>query len=75
MKIPVPFLLSGDGWGLLIDAGCAMKYRGGKNTFTFELDAAETVSFRVIRGKDCAEVLIQEPTTGFEIAEFRITKA
>ena len=57
MKIPVPFLLSGDGWGLLIDAGCAMKYRGGKNTFTFELDAVETVSFRVIRGKDCAEVL------------------
>ena len=57
MKIPVPFLLSSDSWGLLIDAGCAMKYRGGKNTFTFELDAVETVSFRIVRGKDCAEVL------------------
>jgi len=57
MKIPVPFLLSSDGWGLLIEAGCAMKYHGEKHAFTFELDAAETVSYVVIRGKDCADVL------------------
>ena len=39
MKIPIPFLLSSDGWGLLLEAGCAMKYRGENNGFTFELDA------------------------------------
>ena len=57
MKIPVPFLLSSDGWGLLIEAGCAMKYRGEGSSAAFDLDCAETVSFLVIRGKDCADVL------------------
>ena len=57
MKIPVPFLLSSDGWGVLIEAGCAMKYRGEGSSFTFELDAAGPFSYLVIRGKDCADVL------------------
>ena len=57
MKIPIPFLLCSDGWGLLIEAGCAMKFRGEPSAFTFKLDAAETVSYLVIRGRDCAEVL------------------
>ena len=57
MKIPIPFLLCSDGWGLLLEAGCAMKYHGGENTFRFELDAVESVSYLVIRGKDCADVL------------------
>ena len=57
MKIPIPFLLSSDGWGLLIEAGCAMKFRGEGSSFSFELDAAETVSYLVIRGRDCADVL------------------
>lgn len=57
MKIPVPFLLSSDGWGILFDANCAMKYHGEKQAFRFELDAVETVTYRVIRGRDCAEVL------------------
>ncbi len=57
MKIPVPFLLSEDGWGLLLEHGCAMKYHGEGRSFSFELDAAEEVSYLVIRGKNCAEVL------------------
>ena len=57
MKIPIPFLLSSDGWGVLVDAGCAMRYTGGECSFTFELDAAETVSLIVFRGEDCADVL------------------
>ena len=57
MKIPIPFLLCSDGWGLLIEAGCAMKFHGEKNAFTFELDAVEAVSYRVIRGRDCMDVL------------------
>ena len=57
MKIPIPFLLSSEGWGLLVEAGCAMKFHGQEHGFTFELDAVESVSYVVIRGKDCADVL------------------
>ena len=57
MKIPIPFLLSSDGWGLLIEAGCAMKYQGEGSAFTLELDAVSTVSYLVIRGSGCADVL------------------
>ena len=57
MKISIPFLMSSRGWGLLIEAGCAMTYRGDGGSFTFTLDAARRVSFVVIRGGSCAEVL------------------
>ena len=57
MKIPIPFLLSSDGWGILVEAGCAMRYHGEDSAFTLELDAANTVSYLVIRGNSCADVL------------------
>ena len=57
MKIAIPFLLSSAGWGLLIEAGCAMTYLGNGSGFTFTLDAARAVSFVVIRGRNCADVL------------------
>jgi len=57
MKIAVPFLLSSGGWGLLIEAGCAMRYQGKGDGFVFTLDAAEEVSYAVIRAENCAEVL------------------
>ena len=57
MKIAIPFLLSSAGWGLLIEAGCAMRYRGRPGGFTFELDAVDNLSYVVIRGDDCADVM------------------
>ena len=57
MKISIPFLLSSEGWGLLIEAGCASVYQGCGNGFSFTLDAARSVSFVVIRGVGCADVL------------------
>ena len=57
MKIPIPFLLGSSGWGLLIESGCAMKYQGEGSSFTFFLDAVNTVSYLVIRGNSCADVL------------------
>lgn len=57
MKIAVPFLLSSAGWGLLIEAGCAMRYRGEGDGFIFALDAAAEFSYTVIRAENCAEVL------------------
>ncbi len=57
MKIAIPFLLSDAGWGLLIEAGCAMRYRGEGNGFTFELDAVDEIRYVVMRGENCAQVL------------------
>ena len=57
MKIAVPFLLSSAGWGLLIEAGCAMRFKGRGDSFVFELDAADEVSYAVIRAENCAGVL------------------
>ena len=57
MKIAIPFLLSSRGWGLLVEAGCAMRYQGWGGGFAFALDAAEAVSYVVIRDADCAGVL------------------
>ena len=57
MKIAIPFLLSDAGWGLLIEAGCAMRYRGEGCGFRFELDAVDEIRYVVIRGENCAEVL------------------
>jgi alpha-D-xyloside xylohydrolase len=57
MKISDPFLLSSGGWGLLIENGCAMRFRGEGYVFTFQLDAAEEISYAVIRAENCAEVL------------------
>ncbi len=57
MKIAIPFLLSSGGWGLLIEAGCAMRYKGKGDGFVFTLDAAEEVSYVVIRDAGCADVL------------------
>ncbi len=57
MIISVPFLLGSAGWGLWIEAGCAMRFKGEGNGFTFRLDAADTVSYVVFRGPDCGTVL------------------
>ena len=57
MKIAMPFLLSSEGWGLWIEAGCAMRFRGQEDGFSFELDAVEEPSYIVIRGENSAEVL------------------
>ena len=57
MKIPVPFLLGGDGWGLRIHADCAMTYEGYGDGFRLALNAADDLVLTAYEGKDCAEVL------------------
>ena len=57
MKIPIPFLLCSDSWGLLVEAGCAMKYRGDGHSFTLELDAVNQVSYILFHGQNCADIL------------------
>ena len=57
MKISIPFLLSSAGWGLLIEAGCAMRYRGMGCEFAFEMSAVGSFSYVVFRSGDSAGVL------------------
>lgn len=58
LKAMVPVLVSPDGFGLLFDAGCAMKYTsslpaaaGGEATFCMELDAARELDYYFIKGR------------------------
>ena len=57
MKIAVPFVLGSDGWGIIIEAGCAMVYTGLGNGFRLELAAVDDLRLTVLEGRDCGEVL------------------
>ncbi len=57
MIIAYPFLLSDAGYGILIEAECAMRFQGGEDSFSFILEAAEGFSFVVLRGGDARQVL------------------
>jgi alpha-D-xyloside xylohydrolase len=65
MIVAVPFLLSSAGYGVLIEAECAMTFESGRGTFAFTLDAVEDFSVVVVRGADAAEALrLQAAVTG-----------
>jgi alpha-D-xyloside xylohydrolase len=54
MRIPIPFLLSGRGYGILFDCGCLMSFNGGENSGGgdapwFFLDTVDALDFYVIR--------------------------
>ena len=57
MIIAVPFLLSSAGYGVLIEAECAMTFQSEGNTFSFTLEAADDFNIVVVRGADAAEAL------------------
>lgn len=40
LKITIPVLVSPQGYGLLFDVGCAMKYSSDNHTFTMQMEAA-----------------------------------
>ncbi len=57
LKIAIPMLVSTNGYGLLFDAGCAMKYSPSDGDgFKMELDAAKVLDYYFIKGKDLGEV-------------------
>jgi len=57
MIIAIPFLLSSAGYGVLIEAECAMRFASEGNAFTFTLEAVDDFAVVVIRGDDTAQVL------------------
>jgi alpha-D-xyloside xylohydrolase len=57
MIIAYPFLLSSAGYGILIEAECAMRFDGGEDSFTFTLEAVDGFSLVVFKGGDAKAVL------------------
>ena len=57
MKIPVPFLLSSDGWAVWIRADCAMRYEPFPSGFRFLLEAVDGFSVFVFGPDSCANIL------------------
>ena len=59
MIISLPFLLSDAGYGVLIEAECAMRFESEPGCFSFLLEAADEFGLAVFRGEDCADVVRQ----------------
>jgi len=55
MKVTVPVLMSTKGYGLLFDAGCAMKFEDG----TIEYEAAKTLDYYFIKGDSWDDIIGQ----------------
>jgi len=50
LKVTIPVLLSPQGYGLLFDAGCAMKYSSEGQGFTMQMEAAHQLDYYFIKG-------------------------
>ena len=50
LKVTIPMLLSPQGYGLLFDAGCAMKYSSDSKGFTMQMEAAKQIDYYFIKG-------------------------
>ena len=50
LKVTIPMLLSPQGYGLLFDAGCAMKYSSDGKGFTMQMEAAKQIDYYFIKG-------------------------
>lgn len=57
LKITIPVLVSPQGYGLLFDVGCAMKYASDNHTFTMQMEAARQLDYYFIAGKRPDEVV------------------
>lgn len=57
LKAMVPFFVSPKGYGVLFDAGCAMKFTSEGDTVEMQLEAAQELDYYVIRGASIDEVI------------------
>ncbi|MBQ0074013.1 MAG: glycoside hydrolase family 31 protein [Prevotella sp.] len=57
LKASVPVLCSTGGYGLLFDAGCAMKYTSANDAYTMQLEAAKELDYYFIKGKTMGDVI------------------
>ena len=57
LKITVPMLISPQGYGLLFDAGCAMKYSSSGKAFTMQMEAARQIDYYFIKGDRMEDIV------------------
>lgn len=57
MRIPVPFLVTNQGFGLLVDCGSPMVFESRGDTVVWKLDAVEQLDCYVIAGDTLDEIL------------------
>ena len=57
LKITIPVLVSPQGYGLLFDVGCAMKYTSSGHTFSMQMEAARQLDYYFIAGKRLDDVV------------------
>lgn len=57
LKACIPMLLSPQGYGLLFDAGCAMKYSSSQHAFNMQLEAAEQLDYYFIKGQSMNDIV------------------
>lgn len=57
LKVSVPMLLSPQGYGVLFDAGCAMKFRSGSDCFTMQTEASRQLDYYFIKGERMDDIV------------------
>lgn len=57
LKAMVPFFVSTKGYGILFDAGCAMKFSSEQGEITVQLEAAQELDYYLIKGASIDEVI------------------
>ncbi len=59
LKATVPFLISTKGYGLLFDAGCAMKYVSSTDKMSMQMEAADCLDYYFIKGATMNDVIAE----------------
>ena len=57
LKVMIPVLMSPQGYGLLFDAGCAMKYSSDGKGFTMQMEAAKQIDYYFIKGDRMEDIV------------------
>lgn len=57
LKVTIPVLISPQGYGLLFDVGCAMKYSSDMSNFSVQMEAARQLDYYFIKGERMQDVV------------------
>lgn len=57
LKVMIPVLMSPQGYGLLFDAGCAMKFSSDGKGFSMQMEAARQIDYYFIKGDRMEDIV------------------
>lgn len=67
LKVSIPVLVSPQGYGLLFDAGCAMRYSSTGHSFSMQMEAARQLDYYFILGERMSDI-----TGGYRLLTGRV---